>query len=99
MKHRVIKASELDPSNLTAEHYVGDGPKRLILQLDRVTVLITHGTDQVCIHPKGLPTPFPEMKYPAVLRLDARKGYGVTWCRKFLGVEPEVIDTTGGRHG
>lgn len=38
------------------------------------------------------PTPFPEMGYDAQMRIEARKGYGIQWCKEVLQLEPEVID-------
>ena len=48
-------------------------------------------TDIINIHTE-LPTAHPEMKYPVTFQTEARKGYGVQWCREVLGFEPEVID-------
>ena len=65
---------------------------RVTLDIKRVTVLITNsGPDKIGLE-LNAPTPFPEMNYGASADIHARHGYGVEWCRKALGVEPEIID-------
>jgi hypothetical protein len=47
--------------------------------------------DQICLE-VDLPTAFPEMKYAASFRADARYDYGETWCKEVLGVVPEIVN-------
>lgn len=67
---------------------------KIELDVKKVTVLINvPGTDEVDITLNG-PSPFPgrDMDYDAHATVNVRKGYGVEWCKKVLGVEPGVID-------
>jgi len=64
----------------------------LLLKINRCSVLCTEdGTDIIFLYP-DIESPFPEMKYPAAIEMQARKGYGVEYCKKVLGLEPEVIN-------
>lgn len=63
----------------------------ITITISKATVIQNkHTTDTVILH-SDLPTAYPELKYPTSLRLEARQGYGVTWCRKVLKIEPEVV--------
>lgn len=60
------------------------------LKILAATVLMGDGTDQIFLH-LDHPTAFPEMKYAPMATLQARQGFGVEWCRKVLGLEPETV--------
>ena len=63
------------------------------IKIRAITILLTDGTDRISFKTE-LPTPYPEMKYPADLRMDARRGYGEQYCREnFPGIPIEIIDT------
>jgi hypothetical protein len=66
--------------------------KTLKLNILRCSVMCVAGeTDTVFIYP-DIETPFPEMKYAAVFEMKVKKGYGVEYCQKVLGLEPKVIN-------
>jgi hypothetical protein len=50
-----------------------------------------NGTDIIFVYP-DLETPFPELKIPPVFEMQVRKGYGVEYCQKVLGLEPKVVN-------
>ena len=62
------------------------------IKVRKVSVLIKSGTDSVSIFPEW-ETPFPDMGYPPVLTMEVKKGYGIEYCRRVIGIEPEVIET------
>jgi hypothetical protein len=67
------------------------------LRITKITVLLTHGTDQVCLH-TDLPSPFPPEvdSDPLVIEFRTTKGKGLEYARRhfsWYGYEPEVIDT------
>ena len=66
----------------------------LNLKIKKAKVLITDGTDIINLY-LDADTAFPEMKYEPVMKMEARKGYGVEYCREKLGFEPEIIDVSG----
>ena len=62
-------------------------------KITKITVIVTDGTDKISLY-LDAPSAFPEMGYPACANVEARHGYGVEWCRKTLGRDPdEVIET------
>ena len=64
---------------------------QLTVRVVRASVLTgLPGTDQISLYLEA-PTPFPEMGYEPSLKMEARKGYGVEYCRVVFGIEPEVI--------
>lgn len=63
----------------------------LNFKIKRVTVLLTNSTDIINIYPY-LESPFQETKYDATFKMEAKHNYGVEYCQKVLGVDPEVID-------
>lgn len=65
-----------------------------MFKIESITILLTEGTDRISFK-TNLPTPYPEMQYPADLSMQARKGYGAQYCAEnFPGVPIEIIDTT-----
>lgn len=68
--------------------------RELPLRVKKITVLVNRpGTDEVDIV-LDAPSPFPgpDMDYDAHATISVRKGFGIEWCKKVLGVDPEVID-------
>lgn len=63
--------------------------KEITLKITKATVLLTHGTDQVCLD-VDLPTAFPEMGYETTMVVHARHNYGKEWCENVLGISPIV---------
>jgi len=51
---------------------------KLEIEITKVTVVRTRGTDTIVIGFDG-PTPFPEMGYPAHLSIECRQGYAENW--------------------
>lgn len=75
----------------------------ITFKVKRVIVMTNlPGTDKVSLTLDAL-TPFPALGYDGHADIEVLAGYGVEWCQKVLGVEPEIIDCqTGkvtGRHG
>lgn len=67
--------------------------REYIIKIKNIKIVLSENTDTIFIYP-DLPTTFPEMKYEASLKLDARKGYGKEYCRNnFPGVPLEIINT------
>ena len=64
-------------------------------KVERVVVATGRVTDRITFTLSG-PSPFPEMRYPLSCSIDARCGYGTSWVRENLGVEPEVIHISPG---
>jgi hypothetical protein len=64
---------------------------KITLDVKEVKVLLTNGTDRICLE-LNAPTPYPEMKYEATACIEARYGYGETWCKEVLGITPKVIN-------
>lgn len=48
------------------------------------------GPDYIYLTP-DCETPFPILKYPPFLKMEAQAGYGVEWVRKVFGREPDNI--------
>ncbi len=62
-------------------------------EIKRCTLVTSlYGQDQIILI-LDLPTAFPEMQYEASATMYARKGYGATYCREVLKVEPEMVET------
>ena len=62
------------------------------LNVTKAVVIYTSGTDTIIMWlDTPSPFPFPELATPVTVTLEARKGYGVEWCRTVLGIEPQVI--------
>ena len=69
----------------------------ITLKVKKITVLVSpSGTDLICITLDTL-TPYPKMGYDGCAKIEVAGEYGVEWCRKVLGVEPEIIDCKTGR--
>ena len=66
--------------------------KNFNLEILKANVLITSGTDKICLFVK-LPTAFPAMEYETTLYMDTQKGFGEDYCKNVFGIEPEVIKT------
>ncbi len=64
--------------------------REVSMRITKATVVLTTGTDMVCLD-VDLPTPFPEMGYPATMCVHTRYNYGKTWCESALGITPEVV--------
>lgn len=70
------------------------GSREVPLKVKRVTVLVNMpGTDEVDLVLDG-PSPFPgeDMDFDAHATISVRKGLGVEWCKRVIGVDPEIID-------
>jgi len=68
--------------------------QQITLTVTRVTVVTGPGhQDRICLD-LDLPSPYPTMNYPASAQIEATCGYGKTWCKANLGIDPEVIKTT-----
>lgn len=65
---------------------------KITLEVKKATVLLTYAADQIQLI-LDLPTPFPEMKFEAQARIDARYDYGEQWCKENLGITPEIINS------
>jgi len=67
------------------------------INIKKIVVLITNGTDSVSIH-TDLPSPYPAEVSTQDLMIDfqTRKGAGVDYVRENFGIEPEVINTSTG---
>lgn len=64
------------------------------IKIKHIQVILASGPDTIILTP-DLETPFPNMKDPASLKMDAQKGYGIEWVRKVFGREPdEIISST-----
>lgn len=61
----------------------------LNLNVKSITVLLTDGTDIITLH-LDAESAFPEMKYNPTMKMEARQGYGVEYCKKIFNIEPEV---------
>lgn len=59
------------------------------LPVKRVSIVTGRGMDRIAIF-LNLPTSFPVMNYECCVDMQAQQGYGVTWVRDNLGIEPEV---------
>ena len=62
---------------------------KITFEVKKAEVIVSHGTDLICLNIDA-PTPYPEMKYPATIHINARHGYGETWCKEVLEITPEV---------
>ncbi len=65
-------------------------PREVTLRIKKATVVLTPGTDLVCLT-VDLPTAFPEMGYETVVSINARYNYGAEWCEKVFGIIPDVV--------
>ena len=63
----------------------------LKVKIKRVDLLITSGTDFINII-LDEESSFPIMKYDTVMKIECQKGYGEEYCKKILGVTPNVKD-------
>ncbi len=62
------------------------------LTITRASVLVGHGTDKVYLYFEA-PTAFPVMGYEISATVEAQHGFGATWVKTVLGIEPEVIES------
>lgn len=69
---------------------------KIELEVEKASVLLTDGQDLVLLSLKA-PTPYPEMRYPAVAEIKTRYGYGVEWCRLVFNIEPVVTSVRSDR--
>ncbi len=63
----------------------------LNLNIRSVEVLKTIGADIVNIHLNDVPTPFPKLGFPAILKIETAQGHGLSWCQEALGIAPEYV--------
>lgn len=64
----------------------------LKLKIEKCSVMCTeNGTDIISIYP-DIDAPFPGLPSPAVFEMRVKRGYGVEYCKKVLGLEPKVIN-------
>lgn len=63
----------------------------LKIKIKSVNLLITSGTDIINII-LDEETSFPAMKYDTIMKIECQKGYGEEYCKKVLGLIPNVID-------
>ncbi len=68
---------------------------KIELEVISATVLKTTGTDLLIIkfdksstYPSWLPDESP------ILKIELQKGYGIEYCQKEFGIDPEFIDTS-----
>ncbi len=62
------------------------------LKIKHVKVMLTNNsTDTVYLIPEA-ESPFPIMGYPANIKMEAERGFGVEWVRRTFGIEPEILD-------
>jgi len=62
----------------------------LTLKIKRITVVQGRGPDTIYLEPE-LASPYPNLKYPASIKIDTAAGNGVTYCREVLGLEPDDL--------
>lgn len=62
------------------------------LTITRASVLTGHGSDKVYLYFEA-PASFPIMGYEVAATVEAQAGFGATWVKTVLGIEPEVIET------
>jgi hypothetical protein len=73
------------------------------LPIDSIIITRHDGTDQISLEVNTCPTPFPELDkqapgdYPAIFKLECRRGYAEKWLKEagFEGHEVELITKTG----
>ena len=63
----------------------------LALKVKKAVILIGRGPDRISLT-LDLPSTYPIMGYEAEAVIETQAGVGIEWCRKNLGLEPEVID-------
>ena len=64
----------------------------LKMKIAKCTVTCTdNGHDIICIYP-DIASPFPEVNLPADFEMKVKRGYGVEYCQKVLGLEPKIIN-------
>ena len=64
-----------------------------MIKILKIEILINlSGPDKIFFH-TDLPTPYPEVEYPANLQMDARAGYAEQYVQKnFPGVPVEILN-------
>ena len=65
----------------------------LNLNIKKITVLTNTCSTDVIYFDADIESPYPEMKYPPLVKMEAAAGYGKEYVKKVFGREPdEVID-------
>lgn len=65
----------------------------MMLEISEIKVMINTGATDIVFMTPMATTPYPQMNYPPLIKLEAACGYGVEWVQKTFGREPdEIID-------
>lgn len=65
--------------------------QELTLKIKSITIVRVGAIDTVYFSPE-LPTPFPEMQYPASFKVDVRAGYAEEWLARLrLKVDETIV--------
>ena len=66
--------------------------QNLLLKINRCSVQCSdEGPDTIFLYPE-IESPYQDKKFLALFEMRVRNGYGVEYCKKVLGLEPEVIN-------
>jgi len=69
--------------------------QNLLLQIKRCSVQwADKGPDTIFLYPE-IESPYQDKRVSAVCEMRVQNGYGVEYCMKVLGLEPDVIDLLG----
>lgn len=68
-------------------------PKQMQLnqKIKKAVLLLTNGTDVIRLT-LDAPSSFPIMVYGTTMTMECQQGYGETYCKEVLGLEPEIIN-------
>ena len=63
------------------------------INITKIVVLITNGTDHVSLH-TDMPSPYPPevSTQPLIIDFQTTKGKGIEYVLEHFGIKPEVID-------
>ena len=65
--------------------------KTLNVPIKNVSVISGRAASDVIVVELDLPSAFPGTKQAVKIRIEAQHGFGATWCREILKLEPDVI--------
>lgn len=68
-------------------------PHELKVKIKKVDLLITTGTDLICII-LDEESAFPILKYDTTIKIECQKGYGETYCKNILKIIPNIINVS-----
>ena len=60
------------------------------LKIKKAILLLTGGTDVIKLTIDA-PSSFPDMGYDTTITMECKQGYGETYCKEILGLNPEII--------